>query len=113
MSTLTLKKKTAKKTDAKTKELISEEKLAKLRAFNARKLFTNLDVIKENKLLTIGFGKELRDLCNSQKDKYLIANKKTLQLLFKHCERPEYKALDPLGIRYNIDNKPTHKIVEV
>lgn len=74
--------------------------------------FYSLEVIKHNRLLTVGFRAELTSLFMSIKSP-TFKKKHLLRVLGKYCTTPEYKALDPYGYRYNIDNFLTHKVVDL
>ena len=74
--------------------------------------FFSLDVIKDERLLTYGFKHELFHLYSKLRDP-IFGYKRLQARLSQYCSTDKYKELDTYGIRYNVQNKPTHQLNKV
>ena len=77
----------------------------------AEQFFNDLDVIKENKLLTIGFIHELKVAHYDMESVGAFKYGHLQKLLKSHCSKEAYTSQSKYGDRYNIENIATHKLV--
>lgn len=101
-----------KKKEALKKAIFNKSEMIRTQILSDEYL-QSFDVISNNNLLTLGFSKEIKFVYDQTPELFCFSKHQLARSLSAHCESELYQAIDKYGVRYNVDNKPTHQIVMV